>query len=229
MAEAGVRHATANAQKELAKKPNPVTLILALMRSVAVHADVIGWQEIESAEHRLALRQLGGWKTHWFEGSAAAIPISWRKDRFTYLRGGQLRIHKGQAGVTPERWFVWVVLRDHLTGRVVVRWNTHLISQAFSSHPERRLRWRTGEQLIVRQNRRLVKKYGAVVGGGDFNRSHWAPTGTTGVWASEGTHGPSVYYDALTVAGKAGVDGPVLRIQTPSDHDALVANIRSAA
>lgn len=222
-----VRHATANGQKELADRRDATAQLRRLVDTVAAAADIIGWQEIERPAHKAAVRTLTGhgWKTHWFDGSAASIPISWRTDRFHLVRWGQVLLHRGQRGVTPDRWFVWVVLRDHQSGELVVRWNTHLISQAWTTHRERRPRWLTSQAKIVRQNRRLLRRYGAVVGGGDFNRSHWAPDGTTGLWASHGTHGDRVFYDALTIAGHLGVDGPVRRIPTPSDHDALVATI----
>lgn len=219
---------TCNACKEL--DPAQAAEVVELATATA---DAVLFQEIETPGHRNAIRHLrsSGWWVAPFEGAAAAVPIALRRDRFTPLRWGQIQIHPGQRGVSPARFVVWVVARDRVTRREVVFMNGHLISQAFTSHRERRPRWNRGARVWHRQIKRLTKKYGAVIGGADWNRSRWVPAGSTGVWASRGTHGASVFYDALLYAGDVDLIGTARRIPTASDHDALAATftLRSAA
>jgi len=209
-------HATCNAQKEL-----DADQAAKVVELVAAEAVVVRWQEIETDGHRKAVRELDDlWRTYWPSGAADAVPISWRADLFDVVVHTKVLIHKGQAGVTPNRYVSIVVLRERATGLAVPVLNTHLISKP--SRASRRARWMLGNLRVTRQTNRLARKWGAAIGGGDTNRK-WSPRGSVGVWAGHGTHG-AAYLDVLWFKGKVRQTSPARRLPTPSDHDALVCD-----
>lgn len=209
-----MRIVTCNARRQL--DAEAAQLVVKLATS---HADVVLWQELETPAHRHAVDQLAGWSTYWPGGAANAVAISWRDAAVYRVRLKRRRlVHKGEAGVTPARYIVRVVLDDDDGSWAII--NTHKISQAWTSHPERRPRWRRHARMERRRARLMLARWGRVVGGGDQNRDRWAPAGTDGHWPAHGTLGRE-FYDVLYTAGDVElVDGP-RRISTPSDHDAL--------
>lgn len=215
------RVATCNARKELSPREASTVINLAASR-----ADILLFQEIETRGHKDAIHALerNGWDVYWPRFAANAVPVAWRKDRFRQVHKNKLRITKGRAGVTPNRYVVNVALVDKATGLEFGLVNTHLISQAFTSHPERRPTWNVAARLVADKAQDVLRYRGAVIGGGDMNRDRWAPAGTTGAWTAHGTHG-SEHYDTLFYAGKVKiVDGPTrYALGNPSDHDLLVA------
>lgn len=197
-----------------------------VVRIVTAYADVVLWQELETPAHRFAVDQLPGWSTYWPGGAANAVAISYRDAVVARVRvKRKRRVHRGEAGVTPARYIVRLVFDDP-QGRTWPLINTHKISQAWTSHPERRRRWRRHARMERRRVASMLFWWGRVIGGGDQNRNRWSPAGTDGHWAALGTLGRDTFYDVLYTAGDVElVDGP-RRIRTPSDHDALWGRFR---
>jgi len=105
---------------------------------------VRGWQEAESTAARDKLRRQRPCNRHYFPtpGPARAIPISWKYSQFSKQASGYRLTHKGEAGVTPNRYVTWALRRHRDTQAEFLFLNTHFISGAFSgSHPERQGRW----------------------------------------------------------------------------------------
>lgn len=136
--------------------------------------DVIGWQEMNTPADRKRLRnQLSGY-AHFFpeKAPARAVPISWRKDTFKRVRAGSVLTHKGEGGVTPNRYVNWALLEHRAEKQRFIVLNTHFISGAWSKHPERQGRWLKHadklREVIRDQNSKHPKLPIFVVG--DFNR-----------------------------------------------------------
>lgn len=138
-------------------------------------AGVIGWQELDNAKAWQRLRTSLPNYDHYFPASNAAKEdtISWRKDRFSRLHAGYVLTHKGEAGVTPNRYVTWVQLRDRADGKTFLVLNTHFISGAWSGHPERQARWNTHYGVLKSEITKLATAYPSspVFVVGDFNRA----------------------------------------------------------
>lgn len=214
-----LRVVTCNARKELhGAEPERV---VATVRDLA--PDVIGFQEVETQAHRDAVNALTrhGYVVFWPGGAGDAIPIAFRISTFRDMRVARTRqTHKGQRGVTPSRFIAWVVLIDQ-AGNSWAFLNTHMITP--SGDP----RWRRHARIMRRRLALLRLRWGRVVLTGDVNRSRWAPSGFTGLWATQGTHGPRRYLDLIAVAGRVAAVGGVARVQTASDHDVLAARLEA--
>ena len=216
-----VRVATANTQHK------PVVIRQVVDREGAP-IDVLLAQEVERADGILSVRALEaeGWGT-WFgidpKGGSQANPIAWRTG-YRLLAKGSVKAHDkpGKPGWGPARWINWVALEHTATGARFAVINTHMIHQAWSSVPARRPLWQRHANLLTQVVGELRRTYGNVIGGGDVNRSKWAPAGTIGHWASRGTLGAGIYYDLLFTAGNVDTSTVGL-IRTSSDHDALAA------
>lgn len=197
-----------------------------LADKVLAAADVVLWQELRVV-HKRVLRSHRNWAHYFPKDGPWGVGISWRADRFTVYRGGRLhRVIPGIKRVDPARGFLDVVLQDRFTGQLWPVLSAHLTHQAFSSHPERRPRWRAVAIRLRLRSRRLARKFDRVVGGGDMNRHQWAPGGTFGVWATKGTY-HSRKYDTLWYRGQVDRKGVARTIATPSDHHALGATFRA--
>lgn len=213
-----MRIATCNADKSLSK-----ATARALVDRVISQADVVCWQEI-GPHHMQALRLPPGWKTY-HPGSPWGLAISWRPDLYEVVRRGRVRrVVPGIRWVDPVRGCADIVLRERATGQVFAVMTAHLTHQAWTSHPERRGRWRLQAFRLRVRARRLARRWGAVVGGGDVNRDRWTPVGTIGHWAARPTY-KGRRYDVLWTRGRIALSGRPQRIATPSDHDALVATV----
>lgn len=196
--------------------------------NVIAEADIVVWQEC-TRDHRQNLKRLPGW-SHYFSKGLGGLAISWRTDRFKVRREG--RTHAIVPGSSffhdPTRGFVDIVLQDLTDGFLWPIIGTHMTHQAWTSHPERRPRWRALAYRLRLRSRRLALRWGRVLGGGDVNRHRWAPRGTTGHWPAggSGTHGRAEY-DVLWTRGDVRlVSGPV-EVRTPSDHDTSVGVFRA--
>lgn len=99
-------------------------------------ASIIGWQEVDKPGSWTRLqRQLGAAYSSYIplNRSAAAVPVSWRRDKFQFLSAWSVKTHEGLLGVTPDRWISVVHLRARSTGRAFYVLNTHFISEAFKT------------------------------------------------------------------------------------------------
>ena len=210
-----IRFATANMFKDLDADASRK-----LVDRVLGYTDVVVWQEVTRV-HKATLKATDGWD-HFFP-RGLGIAISWRRSMFTVQRAGRWRrVVPGIKHVDPNRGFADVVLHQRGTATLWPVLGTHMTHQAWTSHPERRPRWRALAARLRLRSRRLARRYGRVLGGGDVNRSHWAPGATIGAWPARPTHG-SQRYDVLWRRGRVALVGTPVAIATPSDHDAVVA------
>lgn len=210
---------TCNARKELhGSAPEQV---VATVRDL--DPEVIGFQEIETDLHCQAVNALvrHGYAVFWPGGAADACPIAYKLATFPEAKVQRSRqTHRGQRGLTPNRYIVWLVLVDR-DGDTWPFLNTHMMTPCTDR------RWRAHARIMRRRLAILRRRWGRVVMMGDVNRSKWAPSGFTGLWANEGTHGPRRYLDLLAIAGRIASVGGVVRVQTASDHDVLVARLEA--
>lgn len=221
------RVATCNAKKELSARDAHK-----VVQAVTAEADAVLWQEIETPGHRAAVSALGpDWFTWWPGGApnghpANACPISYRRSFFPKLarQGKSVLVMEGEEGVSPNRYINDIVPQD----RDGLNWpllSTHFIAQSWTSKPNRRPRWNSHAAKLSRRMTALRIRWGRAVGGADTNRPRWAPKGTAGIWGK----GPTFegrFYDVIFASGKV-VRGSLFarRIETPSDHDALVIRL----
>lgn len=139
-------------------------------------AGIIGWQEISDPPDRTRLRNTmseKGYRTFFPEpGPAKAIPISWRKSGFAFIKGGARRTHGGEAKVTPARYLNWVILKHRAANERLIVINTHFISGAWSKHPERQERWLTHARKLrdLINDLRARHPHPPILVVGDFNR-----------------------------------------------------------
>ena len=218
------RHATANIKSNPLM---PVAKASADIRAVAVHAGVIGWQEIHHT-YRPSIRALASFTTYWpgkrFSADANAVPISWRTRRFKLIASGVKRTHFGRPGVTPARYIAWVVLEDVATGERHWRINTHYISAAWSRHPERRPLWEKHDRKLAKIVLRLIWEHGPNgVIGADFNRDIGSPRLTGIARRNGGKRRVGQHYDWLYVFG--GAPTPETKLPLNSDHDAVISRV----
>jgi GH25 family lysozyme M1 (1,4-beta-N-acetylmuramidase) len=96
---------------------------------------VIGWQEIEDPDEVAALRGNTDYE-HFLPGNPAPdeepppacyVAVSWKKEKFELVDSESIRVHGGQAGVTPSRYINIVVLRDRKTGLLQPVINTQVV------------------------------------------------------------------------------------------------------
>ena len=193
---------------------------------------VRGWQEAESTAARDKLRRQRPCNRHYFPtpGPARAIPISWKYSQFSKRASGYRLTHKGEAGVTPNRYVTWALRRHRDTQAEFLFLNTHFISGAFSgSHPERQGRWiRHRDEvrdLVAALKDRYPRRPVFVVG--DFNRRR-------------AVHLPGVTYVPRGNASGVGLDHIYTSPNTPrsrswlkgdygSDHRAIIAWVKITA
>lgn len=218
-----VRFATSNMFKRLGEAQVDIHIA-----KVTAQADVVVWEEC-TRDHRQNLRKLEGWD-HYFSKGLGGLAISWRTDRFAVRRAGKSRaVVPGSSFFhDPTRGFIDIVLRDLEDNTFWPILCTHMTHQAFTSHPERRPRWRALATRLWLRSRRLNRRWGRVLFGGDVNRHKWIPKGLKGEWpdGGRGTHGGSEY-DPIGYRGRVMLVRESREIHTPSDHDTNVAKFRS--
>lgn len=226
-----IRHGSSNIKKDLS-----AGAIQSDVNEMASKVDVWGLQEIETPAHTAALKALGNFEIYWPGGTPAkgrfpgwdnSVPIMWRKEMFTKLGSGKIQTHGGEGGVTPPRYVAWVILKHKATGATLVRVNTHFISSAWTSAPERKARWLKHEDLMVAKIHSLAKKYGHVVSGGDINRGgKYRFAGATMLYPDAPTYDGGAYYDTIWLNGTSSLGhGSVTRTELNSDHDGIAVPV----
>jgi Endonuclease/Exonuclease/phosphatase family len=134
-------------------------------------AGVLGFQEVEDPADKIKMRQsLPGYDRFVPKGDAGDVPIAWDRARFALKGKRSILTHKGESLVTPARFVNWVRLRDRRTGAKFYFVNTHFISKAWTSHPERRARWKRHARILRKEVGRLRATGLPVFLAGDFNR-----------------------------------------------------------
>lgn len=164
-------------------------------------AGVIGWQEVSDPADRRKLRsQLGTGYGHYIsrDGSAAAVPVSWRAATFRLLKAYSVKTHEGRLNVSPDRWITVVHLQRRDTGRRFVVLNTHFVSEAFksgSSHRAWRLsRWYDHHTKLKRvlANLRGTYPHRGIFLVGDFNHHGYLDYSAKRVYPVRAEHGTPI-------------------------------------
>ena len=161
--------------------------------------EVIGWQEVNKPADRDKLKAALPGYEHFIPNAewAAAIPISWLRDRFTLVDSGIVKAHDGKAGVTPARGCTWVLLQDGADNSLVWHINAHFISKTRLS-AWRREQW--AKHLVTLRDLVTTLTTRSPLGtiGGDFNNHDAVKfpgvTNLTPKW-----RGDKVWYDQLLV------------------------------
>ncbi|GMU03509.1 hypothetical protein KH5H1_76310 [Corallococcus caeni] len=220
--------------------PEEATALAVTTTTVATHntwhgqadmtplADVIGWQEVDTAEGHNKLGALENYN-HFRPGedrldARNSIAISWRKNKFEKTGDGSRLTHGGEAGVTPARFVNWVVLKNLTTGAKLAFINTHYISGAWNGeHPERQERWRTHNAVVREVVAELLGRGLPVVLVGDFNRALSQDIPGMNHLRTAGVDGVPI--DQIYV--KVGIGtGPAQRLaKDGSDHFAYTATV----
>ncbi|NOK31952.1 hypothetical protein HMI49_01880 [Corallococcus exercitus] len=191
-------------------------------------ADVIGWQEVSTAEGHNKLDALE-YYNHFRPGenrldARNSIAISWRKNKYEKTGDGSRLTHGGEAGVTPARFVNWVVLKNIETGAKLAFINTHYISGAWNGeHPERQERWRTHNAVVREVVADLLGRGLPVVLVGDFNRALSQDIPGMNHLRTAGVDGVPI--DQIYVSVGIGT-GPAERLEKyGSDHFAYTATV----
>ncbi|MEH3034651.1 MAG: hypothetical protein PGN07_11640 [Aeromicrobium erythreum] len=180
-------------------------------------ADVIGWQEVDTAAGQQKLDALAGYATFRprpAEGAAAAanaVPISWKRSVFEKTGSGFVRTHPGESGVTPSRFVTWVVLKHRESGKKLGFVNTHYISGAWSGKPARQQRWLDHNKAVKQVVADLTARGITVALSGDFNR-HQGQASYLGLERFATPQASQVPYDQL-YATRGHVVGSAERLQ----------------
>jgi hypothetical protein len=197
------------------------------VKAMTDQADVIVWQEVETLVGKRALlaTRSKGWQVFMPKGAAGAVPISWKRSKFELLfTVPPLLIADGKKGQYPNEYLNSVILVERATGRIFPIQNTHMLPQAFTSHPERKPAWTLSAKRLEKRVAAQRQRWHRVLGGGDVNRDKWAPANTTGHWALVGTHGRQKY-DVIWSADVA-TQGVAKRVLLGnSDHDGLILEV----
>lgn len=99
----------------------------------AADADTISWTEIETAPQVAHIAARAGWTTFWPSGKPEvvaknAVPISFRNDTFTLIKGRSYFASEGLHDVSPSRWVTRVWLKHKASGKQLSRVAHHSIS-----------------------------------------------------------------------------------------------------
>ena len=182
--------------------------------------EVIGWQEVNKPADRDKLKAALPGYEHFIPNAewAAAIPISWLRDRFTLVDSGIVKAHDGKAGVTPARGCTWVLLQDGADNSLVWHINAHFISKT------RLLAWRReqwAKHLVTFRDLVTTLTARSPLGtiGGDFN-NHDAVKFPGVVNLTPKWRGDKVWYDQLLVTDPLAASASVRKgsSRLGSDH-----------
>jgi hypothetical protein len=150
-------------------------------------ADVVLWQEIIPKRYKRAVRDLDRtvWQTEHLD---TEVPISFRKDIWSLVKGNIVPLHHGRALTSPNRDLTWVKLRHNISHDEIVFVNTHYVSGAWNHKRRLHKAWR---QMMWKRSWNIQHIFTLsmddepIIGGGDFNRLTLEPFVATQdeVWA----------------------------------------------
>lgn len=196
--------------------------------------DVVLWQEVETAEEHGGVDRAFDPARFAHLFSDTPTPITVDGELLEVVDTGRLVTHKGRAGVTPARRFVWALVdpvEDPAPPWLIV--NTHMVSGAWNRKPKRDKMWRRrvwtehAEQLA--QHLDAWSGHGfSVMLGGDFNRVNVPELHRDLRWLTGDTIDK---LGILTVPGGAVLErGSVTRRRNLySDHHARYVDVRVRA
>jgi hypothetical protein len=147
----------------------------AINAAFAADAETISWTEIETASQVRDIQRHAGWDTFWPSGKAEvaarnAVPVSWRSDTFTLVRGQSAFASDGLAGVSPSRFVTRVWLKHTASGKVVSRVAHHSVSGVDGAGQDP-VKWRRARHAedIAKFKEVMMRDTVPVIGSADFN------------------------------------------------------------
>jgi hypothetical protein len=196
------------------------------------HGDVLTFSEAN--KDHAAVRALRGFST----ALVSELAICWRTSKFTRIDQGARLVmvggHRGRLGSRrdhrrrgPNRYVLWVVLRENATG---VEWlisTHHAIAKSDTKAKWRRTLRAQGFRNTAAELRRAQKKHpkALLVATGDWNTRGKVNLGLGLTEArTPATFGRSLRYDRVQHTGASRVTG-ITTIRTGGDHRGVVARL----
>lgn len=156
---------------------------------VGNNADVIGWQEITTANQQQAILKLKekGFRTYFPGGRrpdgtltlapANSNPISWKRWKWELIDKGTVLTSREIKNVCRDRYASWVILKNKRTGVKISRWNLHFVPGAWnpgtrfqrSQQTELQTAWLAQQAKVTKLIGELQLRSASVIGGGDIN------------------------------------------------------------
>lgn len=218
------------------EQPDPTAARHATIHATAALADVFTLNEC--GKDHAYVKALSGFS----DLTVGENSIGWRPEKFTrvdagsrkVMRGGRLgrpgqraRRRRDRRRRGPNRYVLWVVLREKATGRDVIVATHHAIAKADTAHKWRRGLRRQGFRAVGRELLRAMRRNpsAALLITGDLNTKgavNFAGPSEVEVPTPK-TYG-RLRYDRLFKAGPVSV-GKVGTFKTHSDHKGLRATI----
>lgn len=150
----------------------------------ASQAGIIGWQEIGPDRYKQAVKALNPkvWGHVW-AGNARLrpyeSPVSYRKSVFKVIAADAFKFQEGEAKISMDRYFTWVIFEHIATGLRFLFTNKHYVAGAWNDKdkPGKELRpgiWRAGKTMEVKFLTDMMTKYPSMpsINVGDYNATH---------------------------------------------------------
>jgi endonuclease/exonuclease/phosphatase family metal-dependent hydrolase len=152
------------------------------VRLTATQADIICWQEIQVPRYVDAILGLDDLEwAHYIGLDKGGAPISWRKEHYEFVSGGELVMYPGVAQISFTRKVVWVILKHLRTGELVAVVNAHFVAGAFKDgklFPRiRRALWKRCRKVLLAKVVEFTNAGIATIVAGDFNRRNFRVLG----------------------------------------------------
>lgn len=219
-----------------------------LERAFGIHADSIGFCEMETEWHHSEFHRLA--REHGYQGylpplghRGSALAIAVRIDYGNLIQARTTFCAPGRSHVSPSRYINRVRVQRHADKQLVSVAEHHAYSSGWTgSHSLdafRKARWYVGMAVVCTVERRATKYNDVVIGGGDLNRPPWAfrnnrplpallarrGMASTGYAHTDHTHGSVTFDYVWYLSARHHVDVVVERTKTPSfasDHDGVL-------
>lgn len=227
-----------------AEQTNPAAKINAdVVKAFDQQPDSIVFNECNSIT-RAAIRREArkrGYGVFFPKGAASQLALVWRLSRYRHVAHAVRFAMKGYDRRSPNRYVIWVRLRDVRTGETVTVVGTHTVSEAFTHRDAttawRKRGWNRHAGVMGRVIARQSARCDVLIWSGDMNRPNTTFPGgvlfpmfavkgakTSRVLHSGHTHG-SVTFDYIGVVSRehAVRSDSVTTPSFYSDHDGVLA------
>jgi hypothetical protein len=136
--------------------------------ATTIQHGLIGTEENCPEIQPTVLAAFGSAYRHFIPAAASNVPLFWTRRRWRRLSAGSQTISSPGQRV---RSATWVMLRNRVIHRNLIRVGTHWIARAWTTHPERQPEWlveqANTENLVT--SLRAAHPHAAIVITGDFN------------------------------------------------------------
>lgn len=207
------------------EQPDPLSHQLNTVKEVRDHCDLATWNE--AMDTAGALKAMSGWETR----TTGGLAISWKVDRFDLIGAGSSRVmtggkHKGRR-LGPNRYVLYVLLRERATGRALILATHHSIAKADTDNKWRRSFRSAGWRNVVSVLREVKKRHSGIplILTGDMNTirgiTAFVSLGVREV-KTPATFGKRLRYDRIFATTSV---SNVHTLTTKSDHKALLSTV----